>query len=435
MIERVRSGEMLAELRRYVIADPMPFAVDLERSQGRWLATVDGDRLFDWCGMYASRLLGYNHPRLAEPDYVARLARAANAKLCNPDFVTAECLEYYRLLHRLGPRCMRNPRLEVYTVNSGAEAVENLMKYLINLHDQKMTRLGVLPETRRFLYFDQAFHGRTIFALNVTQMDDPVATKDFHGFIPGNLRVPFPAIDTGAPAEVNRARTVRALEDVDAMLKRFPGEVVGIIVEPIQGAGGHRVAEAEFFRGLSELAHRHDVYLGFDEVQTAGGPCGEFFAVDLFDLPHPPAAVAAAKKLGNGVIYMLYPMSDEGVLDSTWGGSLADMVRFVEEMRIVEDEGLLEAVPQKAERLVAGLDDLVRRFPGTFSNRRGLGLYQGFSLPDAAAKAAFLQYALERECLLLLGAGPHSVRLRPPLDVTGEEIDELLVRLGRLAAG
>ena len=112
---------------------------------------------------------------------------------------------------------------------------------------------------------------------------------------------------------------------------------------------------------------------------------------------------------------------------------MADMVRFVEEMRIVRDERLLEAVPDKAMRLADGLDELVRRFPDTFSNRRGLGLYQGFSLPDAAAKAAFLERAREQEQLLLLGAGKQSIRLRPPLDVTELEIDDLLARLARLA--
>src|SRR5690606_31012237 len=153
----------------------------------------------------------------------------------------------------------------------------------------------------------------------------------------------------------------------------------------------------------------------------------------LFDLPYPPAAVAAAKKLANGVVYMLHPMSDEGVLDSTWGGSLADMVRFVEEMKIVEDEGLLEAVGPKSERLIAGLDRLVRRYPQVYRNRRGLGLYQGFSLADAVAKGEFLERAREEEQLLLLGAGRHSIRLRPPLDVTEAEIDELIARLDRLA--
>ena len=84
------------------------------------------------------------------------------------------------------------------------------------------------------------------------------------------------------------------------------------MVEPIQGAGGHRVAEPEFFRRLSALAHQYGVSLGFDEVQTAGGQTGTFFAIDQFDLPHPPTAVAVAKKLGNGAIYMLKPMDDIG---------------------------------------------------------------------------------------------------------------------------
>ena len=192
---------MIEELGQYVVADIYPFVVDLDRCDGMWLGTVDGDSIFDWAGYYASKLIGHNHPGLSEPDYVQRLARAANNKMPNPDFLTAECLEYYRTVHRLAPRCMRNPRLEVYTINSGAEAVENLMKYLINLFHQ--TRGGKLRpgEQHRFLYFEHAFHGRTIFALNVTETLDPVATKDFHGFIPGNIQVPFPSINTSESAE------------------------------------------------------------------------------------------------------------------------------------------------------------------------------------------------------------------------------------------
>ena len=106
------------------------------------------------------------------------------------------------------------------------------------------------------------------------------------------------------------------------------------------------MALPRFFRALSELAHKYDTFLGFDEVQTAGGQAGTFWAIDQFDLPHPPQAVASAKKLGCGVVYMLYPMEDHGVLDSTWGGHLADMVRFVQEMKIVRREKLIEAVPE-----------------------------------------------------------------------------------------
>ena len=397
-----------------------------------WLETVDGQRIFDWAGYYGSRLLGHNHPRLQEPEYTARLVRAANHKVANPDFLTPECLAYYRLLHEIAPRCIRNDRLEVYVVNSGAEAVENMMKYMIHLHAEKLRARGERCEARRFVYFESAFHGRTVFALNVTQLKhDPVVTAGFQGFVPGNIQVPFPHFDASRPEADNLAECDASLAVIEESLARHGNEVVGIVVEPIQGAGGHRSSLPRFFQGLSALAHRFDVPLGFDEVQTAGGQTGTMFAIDQLDLPYPPAAVAVAKKFGNGVIYMHHPMADHGVLDSTWGGSLADMVRFVEEMRVVRDERLIEQVPAKAEALTRGLGELERMHGALLFNVRGMGLYQGFSLRSPADKERLLEVALEQEGLLLLGAGVQSVRLRPPLDVTVADVDRLIELLGR----
>jgi L-lysine 6-transaminase len=429
------SARLLEELGRYVISEPRPFALDLERCAGMELVTVDGQRLFDWAGYYGSKLIAHNHPALYAPDYAARLVRAANNKLANPDFLTPECLDYYRLLYRLAPRCMRSKSLEVYVVNSGAEAIENMMKYFVNIHHAKLRREGRLPGTRRFVYFEQAFHGRTVFALNITQMrHDPVATKDFQGFFPGNLHAPFPAYDAALSAEQNEARVARCLEALSMLLDQYADEIVGIIVEPIQSAGGQRVALPSFFQGLSALAHQHDVPLGFDEVQTAGGPCGDVFVVDMLDLPHPPQAVVSGKKFGNGVLYMRESMQDVGVLDSTWGGSLADMVRFVQEWGVVEAEGLLERVPALSAQLVATLHRLAQRWPALIHNVRGLGLYQGFSMRRPEDKGRLLDAALQRESLLLLGAGHDSVRLRPHMHVTPDDIAELERRLDRALA-
>lgn len=430
------SAAMIDELNRYVVVEPQPFALDLAAGEGMWLATVDGQRLFDWAGFYGSKLLGHNPPVLRTPDAIQRLALAACHKVANPDFLTPQCLAYYRLLHGLAPRCMAGPGLEVYVVNSGAEAVENLMKYFLNLHALKLAAKGRRVGVRRFVYFEQAFHGRTLFALNVTQVaHDPVMTRGFQGLVPGNLQVPFPALDTSRSREQNLAEVQASLEIVEAALARYGDEVVGIVVEPLQGAGGHRAALPEFFRGLSDAAHRHDVFLGFDEVQTAGGQVGEVFAVDLFDLPQPPQAVAAAKKLGNGVLYMQRPMDDRGVLDSTWGGALVDMVRFTLEWEAVQADRLLEQVPAKAALLVDGLQAQVRRHPDKLTNVRGLGLYQGFSLRDPAHKALLIERAREHEDLLLLGAGTDTIRLRPALTVTEGEIAVFLEKLGRLVAG
>ena len=425
-----QSAAMIKELSRYVLADPYPFCVDLEKSEGMWLVTVEGERLFDWAGYYGSKWIAHNHPRLFEPAYLRKLGYAANNKLANPDFLTRECLDYYRALREVAPRCMLNDKLEIYTVNSGAEAVENMMKYFINLHDRKPDRK---PGPRRFIYFDQAFHGRTIFALNVTELTHaPVITRDYHGLVHGNIQVPFPAVDEDASPEDNRLRTAQALTLVEQLLREHAGEIVAIVLEPLQGAGGHRAAEKEFFQGLSRLAHDHDVFLGLDEVQTAGGQTGSFFMVDQLDLPYPPQAIATGKKLGNGVIYMLHSMEDEGVLDSTWGGTLADMVRFVQELAIVRDEHLIEDVPAKAQHLLTRLHELQAKYPACVRNIRGAGLYQGFSLATPSLKSALVSRALEEENLLLLGAGETSIRLRPHLHVTTGDIDRLAQMLDRL---
>lgn len=423
---------MLDEMRRYVVYDPYPFVLDLARCRDMTLATVDGQRIFDWAGYYGAKLLGHNHPRLSEPDYLARLALAANNKIANPDFLTPECLAYYRLLHRLAPASMRSDTLEVYAVNSGAEAVENMLKYLLSLHVKKR---GGRAGARRFLYFDQAFHGRTVYALNVTQTADPVATQDFHGLVAsGNIKLPFPAIDADAPEAENEVRTRDALEAVENVLRAMPEEIAGIIVEPIQGAGGQRVAEASFFQGLSALAYRYDVGLGFDEVQTSAGPTGRLFAIDHFDLPYPPQAVAVGKKFAVGALFMQQPLADIGVLDSTWGGSLADMVRFVQEWQIVEDEDLVARAGENGAILRDGLRQLQARFPETICNVRGLGLYQGFTLRRAGDKARLIETALQNHDLLLLGAGADSIRTRPNLSVTERDIVQFLETLARALA-
>jgi len=425
-----KSRKMIEELSHYVIAEPYPFVLDLQQCHGMYLTTVGGQKIFDWAGYYGSKLIGHNHPGLNEPEYREKLLIAANNKIANPDFLTEECLEYYRLIYRLAPACMMNKNLEVYTINSGAEAVENMIKYLINLYDEKMLKRGVNPQVRRLVYFDRAFHGRTIFALNVTQLShDPIITKDFHGFIPGNLRVPFPSTDSSQSEIWNNRRTENSLSIIENCLRTYGEEVVAIICEPLQGAGGQRMAQPDFFRRLSKLAHDYDVFLGFDEVQTAGGQTGTMFAIDQFNLPYPPQAVATAKKFANGVVYMLNSMTDRGVLDSTWGGSLVDMVRFVQEMKIVRQEQLIEKVPMKAEYMVSGLNDLAFKYSNLIFNVRGMGLYQGFSMRNPANKNKLINMALQQHHMLLLGAGAQTIRLRPVLDVEIQDIESMLSKL------
>ncbi len=427
------SEKIIKQLNDYVIVEPYPFVINLKGCRGMWIETIEGDKIFDWTGLYGSKLIGYNHPSMFELDYLETLSFAANTKLPNPDFLTPECLEYYKVLHSIAPKCMANEDLEVYSVNSGAEAVENMMKYFINLFQHKMTKKGKQVNKKRFIYFDQAFHGRTIFALNITVLDhDPVLTKDFQGIVPGNFKIPFPAVDNDKSIEENLEVMKSTLDNLEYIMKTYQDEIAGLILEPIQGAGGHRIALPEFYTNLSKLCHKYDILWGLDEVQTAGGQTGEIFCIDLFDIPYPPNAVASAKKLANGVVYMIDPMEDLGVLDSTWGGTLSDMVRFVQEWKIVKKERLLESVAQKSEYLVAKLTELKNKHSSLITNIRGLGIYQGFSLKDSSNKGKLIELALENENLLLLGAGKDTVRLRPPLDMKNEDVDLLVEKLDNI---
>ncbi len=421
---------MLTELQGMVVCEPMPFVIDLAKGHGMHLVTVDGQELFDWMGYYGAKLIGHNHSGLYEHDYLSRLSVAANNKTANPDFLTQECLDYYRKIYSIAPRVMRNPNLEVYAVNSGAEAVENMMKYLVSRFNARKAAQGKSIGNRRFIYFDKAFHGRTVFALGVTQTMDPVATKDFHGLMSGgNIKIPFPSYDSDRTEQENLKRAQNVLEMVEMALSTMHEDVVGIIVEPIQGAGGQRVALPSFFRGLSELCHRYGVALAFDEVQTGLGATGEMFAIDHFDLSYPPLAVATGKKFGNGVVYMYEPLEEVGILDSTWGGTLADMVRVVRELEIVEEENLIDAARQNGHYLHQELKNLQRRQLGIMLNIRGMGLYQGFSLDSKERKNKLITTARDEYSLLLMGCGEQSIRLRPNLSVTREDIDHLILIL------
>ncbi len=430
-----KSKVYLDEFAKYVVMQPFSFVVDLKHSHGMWIHTIDGEEMFDWCGYYGSRLIGHNHPVMFEPDYVEKLIYAANNKMANPDFLTPECVEYYRKVYQWAPVCMKNSKLEIYAVNSGAEAIENMLKYFINLYDAKMRAKSKPIGPKRMIYFDQAFHGRTIFTLNITQLSHvPVITRNFEHMTVDNIKVPFPAIDNDQSEEENMEKVQRSLAIIRKEIESAPDEIVGIIVEPIQGAGGHRATYPYFFQELSKIAHEFDIYLGFDEVQTAGGQTGTFFAVDSYDLPYPPQAIATGKKLANGVVYMLYPMEDKGILDSTWGGNLADMVRFCQEMKVVESEHLLEQIPRKTVILLEGLKILQEKYPRIIKNIRGMGIYQGFSLVNPENQSKLIEYAQDHEKFILLEAGIDSIRFRPVMDVTIDEINLMLKLLDKCLA-
>jgi L-lysine 6-transaminase len=425
-----KSKVLLDQFNKYTSAGKKPFVIDLEKCHDSFLVTVDGQEILDFENHYASKLIAYNHPALFEPEYTKKLLLAANNKTANPDHVTPEIIEYYKLLHEIAPKCMKSGNIDIVCFNSGAEAVENGMKYCVALwYEKNKNSFLSFSEKPCFISFDKAFHGRSVYTLGITDMPHaPHVTNWYKNLSISNIQLPFPAIGETHSYDSFENECIKKLE---LELEKNSQKIAGIITESMQGASGHRVAKPSFFQRMMVLAKKYDVPVIFDEVQVAAGNTGSVFMCDLFDLEYPPTVVCTAKKFGCGVVYFLNPMKNSSILDSTWSGSLVDMVRFVQEMKVVREEKLIEQVPEKSKYLVKILQELQQNY-GIIYNIRGAGLYQGFTVRSNELRNWITETALQKENLLLMWAGTNSIRLRPHLHLTLEDIDSMVERLGRV---
>ena len=184
--------------------------------------------------------------------------------------------------------------------------------------------------------------------------------------------------------------------------------------------------------------HDHDALFIFDEVQTGVGTTGTPWAYQQLGVQ--PDIVAFAKKAQLGGI-MAGGRVDEvpdnvfavsGRINSTWGGGLTDMVRSRRLLEIIEAEGLIEAAGPKGDRLVAGLH-MVASETGCLSNVRGRGLFVACDLANAPQRDRMVTDLRKKERVIVLPCGERSIRFRPALSVSEDEIDEAVAAVGNAA--
>src|SRR5262249_17247476 len=117
-----------------------------------------------------------------------------------------------------------------------------------------------------------------------------------------------------------------------------------------------------------------------------------------------------------------------GRINSTWGGSLVDMVRCTRILEIVESERLVDNAAQRGRELVAGLETIARRFEGFVTNARGAGLMCAIDFPDPSVRDAVIRHAVA-ERMIVLKSGKRAVRFRPSLNVSSADVAEGIRRL------
>lgn len=429
----VAPSQVHETLRRHMLVDGYPMVVDLERSQGDWVRDlVTGRDYLDFFSFFATNPVGFNHPGMRDEETLARLSAVSVTRVSNSDYYTTYFAEFVDTLARTAAP----PELPYYFfIDGGALAVENAMKAAFDWKVRQNLARGLGERGTQVLHLEHAFHGRAGYTLSVTNTD-PVKTAYFPKF--DWPRIPSPAIQfpleqhLDAVCEAERL----ALAAAERAFDERPHEIAAILIEPIQGEGGDRHFRPEFLRELRRLADEREALLIFDEVQTGLGLTGAWWAHQHFDVL--PDIVCFAKKMQVGGMFVSRRIDDSpghvfqtpSRINSTWGGSLTDMVRCTRLLELIVNEGLLENASDRGAELLAGLQALQARFAGFVSNARGRGLMCAIDLPTPEQRTRVVRRCFE-DGMIVLPCGRRSIRFRPPLSVSAEAIGEGVQRLGQ----
>ena len=428
--------DVLDELSRHILVDGYHVVMDLDRSRGSYLWDSRSDRpLLDFFTNFATAPIGYNHPKLADPEFRERILRAALVKPANSDIYTADYARFVRSFARLAIPTTHAAHL--FFVEGGAMAVENALKTAFDWKVRKNFALGESGERgTQILHFRHAFHGRSGYTLSLTNTADARKTQYFPKFSWPRLTCPrlsFPAtadaLREAAAAEEQVEREIRTACD------DFPGDIAALILEPIQGEGGDNHFRPEFFRRLRKLADELEFLLIFDEIQTGIGLTGSMWAwqqfgvePDLFVFGKKTQVCGFASNRRIDDVENVFKVSSR--INSTWGGNLADMIRCEKYLEIIHEENLIENARVVGEHLLAGLSELAAEMPGVVTNVRGRGLFTALDLPDKETRDRTLAACIENG-LIALASGVSAVRFRPALTLTREEADEGVRKLRR----
>jgi 4-aminobutyrate aminotransferase len=379
---------------------------------GAMIDDLDGNRFLDFCAGIAVCSTGHCHPE------VVRAIQEQAAKLIHMSGTDFYYENMVALAEKLGGGARR-----VYFGNSGTEAIEAALK-LARYH----TKRG------QFVAFYGAFHGRTMGSLALTGSKS-VQKAGFFPVMPGVSHVPYAncyRCAYGKSPDMCAVECVSAIEDQLFRHTTPAQEVAAIFVEPVQGEGGYIVPPRKFFDELRKLADKHGILLVADEVQCGMGRTGKMFASEHFDFE--PDITVLAKGIASGMpLGATLARADlmdwtPGAHASTFGGNPVCVAAALATIDLLERE-LIANADRMGKRLMDRLRDLPARSK-IVGDVRGLGLMVGIEIvrdQETKERAPDLRDKIVEMCfergLLLLGAGPNSIRLSPPLVINKDQAD------------
>ncbi|MBL3593128.1 MAG: L-lysine 6-transaminase [Synergistaceae bacterium] len=431
----VSPDQVFSTIEKWVLRDGFDIVIDMEKSKGSHIVDArNGDQWLDFYTFFASSPFGMNHPKLANDEFKEKIFRAAINKVASSDIYTEAMAEFVQTFAEVAKPEGFN---HLFFIDYGTLAVENAFKVAMDWKVRKLLAKGKISKGdavkgrkgTKVLHFNEAFHGRSGYTLTVTNTHDPNKYQYFAQY--DWPRVLNPKITW--PLEENLG-VVQWLESVaEKQIKQAiadnPDDICAIIIETIQGEGGDNHFRTEFMKKLRQIADENEMLLIFDEVQCGMGVTGKMWAwehhgvkPDIFSFGKKAqiCGICAGPRVDE-VEDNCFKVSSR--INSTWGGTVVDMVRSARYLEIYRDDNILDYVANTAgPRLFNGLKELEKEFPELLCNVRGKGLMCAYDFRDGATRDKVLK-ALWAKKMLILPCGDVSIRYRPALNVPVEDLD------------
>ncbi|MFA9378096.1 MAG: aspartate aminotransferase family protein [Lachnotalea sp.] len=373
------------------------YKIVLEKGEGVYLYDTEGKKYLDFTAGIAVNSLGYSNKEYKDAlkNQIDLLMHISNL--------------YYSI--PLSEACQKLAKAsqldKVFFTNSGTEAIEGAIKTARKYAFNKDGNTD-----HEIIAMNHSFHGRSLGALSVT--GNPHYQEAFKPLIGGIKFADF--------------------NDLDSVKKLVNEKTCGIILEPIQGEGGIHPATQEFLEGIKKICEDNDILLIFDEIQCGMGRTGTMFAWQGYGVS--PDVMTCAKALGCGVPVGAFVVNKKaaalvaGDHGTTYGGNPFVCAAVSKVFDIYESQNIIDNVNKVSAYLEAKLDMLVDKFD-CVEGRRGKGLMQGLILNKPANDVVL--NALNNG-LIVITAGANIIRMVPPLIITQENVDEMIVKLEKSIA-
>ena len=405
----------------------------VEKAEGPLIHDVDGNTFIDFASGIGVTNSGHNNPKIITS------VKEQLDKYLHTGFNVVPYEPYIQVAEKLNQLAPGNFEKKTFLVNSGAEAVENAIKFARSY-----------TKKQAIICFDHAYHGRTYMAMSLTAKSIPYK----YGFAPFNsevYRAPFPYLYRWSSKHRENCNDCSVLceeelcvcrEAFDAFKETVESQigkdqVAGVIIEPVTGEGGFMPVPKAFMKLLEQYCKKQDIVFIMDEIQTGFGRTGTVFATEHYGVE--PDLFILAKGLAGGMPLSAVTGRAE-VLESvgvggaggTYCGNPASCAASLAVLNSFENTGALDHAKMLGKILEKKLDSWLKKFD-IVGDHRGLGPMRAVELvkdraskePYKEAVAKVIKYAYENG-VICIGAGTHGnvLRFLIPLTATKEQLEE-----------